>query len=46
MHPPAFTLRGYAKMILHAYKYPHRSIVGFLIGETRVNIEVFLNYSF
>uniref|UniRef100_A0A915Q0R5 Dendritic cell-specific transmembrane protein-like domain-containing protein n=1 Tax=Setaria digitata TaxID=48799 RepID=A0A915Q0R5_9BILA len=33
MHSPAFTLRGYAKMILHAYKYPHRAVVGFLVGE-------------
>ncbi|VDN94341.1 unnamed protein product [Brugia pahangi] len=36
MYSPAFTLRGYAKMILHAYKYPHRPVVGFLIGENRV----------
>ncbi|VDK68833.1 unnamed protein product [Litomosoides sigmodontis] len=35
MHSPTFTLRGYAKMILHAYKYPHRPVLGFLIGETR-----------
>ncbi|VDK64716.1 unnamed protein product [Onchocerca ochengi] len=40
MHSPAFTLRSYAKMILHAYKYPHRAVVGFLIGETGSNSEL------
>ncbi|KAM3721559.1 ER membrane protein [Dirofilaria immitis] len=43
MHSPAFTLRGYAKMILHAYKYPHRAVVGFLIGESRNNGELIFN---
>uniref|UniRef100_A0A0R3RFC5 MPN domain-containing protein n=1 Tax=Elaeophora elaphi TaxID=1147741 RepID=A0A0R3RFC5_9BILA len=40
MHSPSFTSRGYAKMILHAYKYPHRPVVGFLIGETRSDSEL------
>ncbi|VDO26834.1 unnamed protein product [Onchocerca flexuosa] len=40
MHSPTFTLRSYAKMILHAYKYPHRAVVGFLIGETGSNSEL------
>ncbi|KAL3998061.1 hypothetical protein ACH3XW_13495 [Acanthocheilonema viteae] len=40
MHSPTFTLHGYAKMILHAYKYPHRPVVGFLIGKARNNSEL------
>ncbi|CAG9536993.1 unnamed protein product [Cercopithifilaria johnstoni] len=43
MLSPAFTLCGYAKMILHAYKYPHQPVIGLLIGETRNSNELICN---
>ncbi|VDN07096.1 unnamed protein product [Thelazia callipaeda] len=40
VQPPKFTLLSYAKMILHAYKYPHRAVVGLLIGKSKNSNEI------
>ncbi|VDN43141.1 unnamed protein product, partial [Gongylonema pulchrum] len=39
MRDPEFWLQCYGMMVLHAYKYPHRPVVGILVGRlTRTNL--------